>query len=190
MTNYYGRDFGDRARSINAYSPDFGYKGGFYAPPTYGEGYTQAGGYGDPVGGEFGVATREPSLIDIINGVADLSETAADAYRTVKGLPVRYSGTRYAGDELGRGLAQRQAVRNREQRGAGTGRVGAEAMASAIGTPDPAINTDILKELLFSPNALKRLFSGNSSTTIDPNRINAALGSSGPQAITVEPYRP
>jgi hypothetical protein len=189
MTNFYGRDFGDRARSINAYSPDFGYKGGFYAPPTYGEGYTQAGGYGDPVGGEFGAVARDPSLIDIVSGIADLAETAADAYRTVQGLPVRYSKTRYAGDELGRGLSQRRATREREQR-AGTGRVGAEAMASAIGTPDPAINTDILKELLFSPNALKRLFSNSSSTTIDPNRVTAAPGNSEPQAIPLVPYRP
>jgi len=189
MTNFYGRDFGDRARSINAYSPDFGYKGGFYAPPTYGEGYTQAGGYGDFVGGEFGVVARDPSLIDIVSGIADLSEKAADAYRTARGFPTKYAKTRYAGDGLRTGLTQRQDARAQAQR-AGTGGVGAEAMAAAIGTPDPSINTDILKELLFSPNALKRLFSGNSSTTIDPNRINAALGSSGPQAITVEPYRP
>ena len=189
MTSFYGRDFGDRVRSVNAYSPDIGYNGAFYAPPEYGDSYTQAGGFSDPVGGEFGVVSRDPSFIDIINGVANLSETAADAYRTARGLPTKYSRTRYAGDELGRGLARRRDARAREQR-AGTGRVGAEAMAAAISTPDPAINTDILKELLFSPNALKRLFSGNSSTTIDPNRINAALGSSGPQAITVEPFRP
>ena len=189
MTSIYGRDFGDRVRSVNAYSPDIGYNGAFYAPPEYGNGYTQAGGFSDPVGGEFGVVARDPSLIDIVSGIADLAETAADAYRTVKGLPVKYSKTRYAGDELGRGLARRQELRSREQR-AGTGRVGAEAMASALGTPDPAINTDILKELLFSPNALKRLFSSTSSTTIDPNRVIAAPSSSEPQPITVAPYRP
>lgn len=189
MTSFYGRDLGDRVRSVNAYSPDIGYNGAFYAPPEYGNGYTQAGGFSDPVGGEFGVVAREPSLIDIVTGVADLSEKAADAYRTARGFPTKYARTRYAGDGLGRGLAQRQDARARAQR-ASTGGVGAEAMAAAIGTPDPSINTDILKELLFSPNALKRLFSGNSSTTIDPNRINAALGSSGPQAITVEPFRP
>lgn len=189
MTSFYGRDFGDRVRSVNAYSPDIGYKGAFYAPPEYGAGYTQAGGFNDPVGGEFGVVAQDPSLIDLVTGIADLAETAANAYRTVKGLPVKYPKTRYAGDELGRGLAQRRDARAREQR-AGTGRVGAEAMASAIGTPDPAINTDILKELLFSPSALRKLFSSNSSTTIDPNRVTAAPSSSEPQAITVVPYRP
>ena len=189
MTSIYGRDFGDRVRSVNAYSPDIGYNGAFYAPPEYGDSYTQAGGFNDPVGGEFGVVARDPSLIDVVTGIAGLSEKAADAYRTARGFPTKYARTRYAGDGLGRGLTQRQDARARAQR-ASTGGVGAEAMAAAIGTPDPSINTDILKELLFSPNALKRLFSGNSSTTIDPNRINAALGSSGPQAITVEPFRP
>lgn len=129
-------------------------------------------------GSEFGVARRDESgLVGFVNKLGNVAPDVANAYRAFRGFPANpdfeRQGTRYAGDRLGRELAER---RNRRQNQPMRERPGARDVAQAVAESDfSPFNTAILREAIASPTALQRLFTGGVTSTIDPARTSVAL---------------
>ena len=129
-------------------------------------------------GSEFGVARRDESgLVGFVNKLGNVAPDVANAYRAFRGFTANpdfeRQGTRYAGDRLGRELAER---RNRRQNQPMRERPGARDVAQAVAESDfSPFNTAILREAIASPTALQRLFTGGVTSTIDPARTSVAL---------------
>lgn len=129
-------------------------------------------------GSEFGVARRDESgLFGLVDKLGGIAPGVANAYRAMRGFPANPAfepqGTRYAGDRLGRELAER---RNRRQNQPMRERPGARDVAQAVAESDfSPFNTAILREAIASPTALQRLFTGGVTSTIDPARTSVAL---------------
>ena len=129
-------------------------------------------------GSEFGVARRDESgLFGFVDKLGSIAPGVANAYRAMRGFPANPAfepqGTRYAGDRLGRELAER---RNRRQNQPMRERPGARDVAQAVAESDfSPFNTAILREAIASPTALQRLFTGGVTSTIDPARTSVAL---------------